>query len=176
MFAPETVGAQEKALLKRPGSSRPGMRTVPAGDARAGLRHSVGAACLLPRPGGRWAAPAPGASGPAAIPGLRSGAPGRTPQAGGGGARPSGGGSDDIPGFPGGFRASQSAPSEARRLVGLFQEDLAQNDPHWGVCLDGEAQCFQGAKGRVHLALCHTLVEGAYLEVAVRAPRVPEGG
>lgn len=38
---------------------------------------------------------------------------------------------------------------------------LAQNDPHGGVCLDGEAQCFQGAEGRVHLALCHTLVEGA---------------
>lgn len=107
----------------------------------------------------------------------------------------------DIPGLPGlpglmGLVASQSAPSEALHLVGLFQEDLeewrpgsagwgeplrvqpwpsywnqlpapsclaylAQNDPHRGVCLDGEAQCFQGAKGRVHLTFCHTLVEGA---------------
>lgn len=82
---------------------------------------------------------------------------------------------------------------------------LTQNDPHGRVCLDGEAQCFQGAEGRIHLALCHTLVEGAwgraalraypqvlaqsslsphlclptaltYLEVAIGAPRVPEGG
>lgn len=175
MFAPETAGAQEKALLKRPGSSRPGMRTVPGGTGRP--QAQCGGRLPPPAAGRAGAAPAPGASGPAAIPGLRSGALGRTPQAwGGGGAGPSGGSSDDIPGLPGGFRAGQSAPSEALRLVGLFQEDLTQNDPHWGVRLDGEAQCFQRAKGRVHLALCHTLVEGAYLEVAIGAPRVPEGG
>lgn len=176
MFAPETAGAQEKALLKRPGSSRPGCERFRA--AQAGLRHSVGAACLLPRPGGRgstssWGLRASGDPRPA-----ERGALGRTPQAWGGDAWPSGGSSDDIPGLPGlmGFVASRSTPSEALHLVGLFQEDLAQNDPHWGVCLDGEAQCFQGTKGRVHLTFCHTLVEGAYLEIAIRAPRVPQGG
>lgn len=82
---------------------------------------------------------------------------------------------------------------------------LTQNDPHRGVCLDGEAQGFQRPKGRVYLALRHTLVEGAWggatlsevprslptqavsplpsanptltnLKVAVRAPWVPQGG
>lgn len=140
--------------------------------ARAGLRHSVGGACLLPRPGG-------GVGGSTSSWGLRASGDPRPAERGAGQEPlgwPSGGSSDDIPGIPGGFRASQSALSEALHLVGLFQEDLAQNDPHWGVCLDGEAQCFQGAKGRVHLALCHTLIEGAYLEVAIRAPRVPQGG
>lgn len=174
-------------------------------------------------------APAPRASGPAADP--------RPAQArrqaepfGRGRIWPSGDGSDDTPRNVG-FRAGHRVPSEARSLVGLFQEDLeepdpgsagplssarvslapprawpgpaqphlAQNHPHRGVRLDREAQCFQRAEGWVHLSLCHSLVEGAWgraalrgcprtpahalpqtlptdLEVAVGAPRVPEGG
>lgn len=76
-----------------------------------------------------------------------------------------------------GSRAGHRAPLEAFfYLVGLFQKDLTQNDPHGGVSLNGETQCFQGAKGRIHFSFSYTLVEGANLEVAIRAPRVPESG
>lgn len=169
-------------------SGRPGKSSSktawlePAGDANGSGRHG-------PASGTVWGPPASSrgraGGGSTSSWGLRASGDPR-PVERGAGQKPSGlgrrrhralrGSSDNIPGLPGGFRAGQSAPSEALGLVGLFQEDLAQNDPHWGVRLDGEAQCFQGAKGRVHLALCHTLGEGAYLEVAVRAPRVPEGG
>lgn len=51
---------------------------------------------------------------------------------------------------------------------------LTQNDPHRRVCLDGEAQCFQGAKGWVHFSLCHTLVERAWGSAAMRGcPKTP---
>lgn len=142
--------------------------------ARAGLRHSVGAACLFPRPGGQGSTSSWGlrASG---HPRLAERGARQSPSGWGGGAWPSRGCSDDILGLTG-SRASGSPPSEALGLVGLFQEDLTQNDPHGRVCLDGEAQCFQWAKGRIHFSLCHTFVEGADLEVAIRAPRVPESG
>lgn len=48
---------------------------------------------------------------------------------------------------------------------------LAQNDPNWGVGLDGEAQRLQGAEGRVHLTFRHTLVERACREVARSSER-----
>lgn len=123
----------------------------------------------------RGAAPAPGASGPAASPG-RQRAPDGTSRAGVAVRDLALQGAAATTSHVSGFMASRSGPSGALGLVGLFQENLAQDDPHRRVCLDGEAQCFQGAKGRVHLTLRHTLVEGADLKVAVRAPRVPEGG
>lgn len=160
-----------------------GVRTVPGGQHRPASGTVWGPpASSRGRAGGgstsSWGLRASGDPRPGDPRLAERGALGRTPQAWGGDAWPSRGSSHNIPGLPGlmGFMASQSAPSEALRLVGLFQEDLAQNDPHWRVCLDGEAQCFQGAKGWVHLTFCHTLVEGAYLEVAIRAPRVPQSG
>lgn len=132
----------------------------------------MGAACLLPRPG---AAPASGASGPAVDPRPARAACQAEPFRWGGYAWFSGGGSSSSSNTLGtvGSKAGHGAPLEAFHLVGLFQKDLTQDDPHWGVSLDGEAQCFQGPKGRVHFPFGYALVEGADLEVAIRAPRIP---
>lgn len=181
MFAPQTAGAQEKALLKRPGSSRParGKRfgSVLFGRQQAGPQAQCGGR-LSPLAARRstsfWGLRASG--GPQASP---SHLPGRTLWVGwiclvlwGGGGSSS---SDTTLGTVG-SRAGHGAPLETFHLVGLFQKNLTQDDPHRGVSLDGEAQCFQGPKGRIHFPLGHTLVEGANLEVTIRAPRVPESG
>lgn len=183
MFAPHTAGTQEKALLKWPGSSRlaRGKRfgSVLFGRQQAGPQAQCGG--RLPPPAARrstsfWGLRASG--GPQASP---SRLPGRSLRVrwiclvlwGGGGG--SGSSSSNTLGTVG-SRAGHGAPLEAFHLVGLFQKDLTQDDPHWGVSLDGEAQCFQGPKGRIHFPFGYTLVEGADLEVTIRAPRVPESG
>lgn len=156
-----------KALRKRPGSSPPAS-CEQFRAAQAGLRHSVGTTTSSRgRAGGQHQLLGP--------PGQRQ------PQAAercqeqplrlGGHIWPCGGSSEDVLVSWASGPVLRSPPS-----VRFLQEDLAQNDPHGRVCLDGEAQCFQGTEGRVHLALSHAFVEGAYLEVAIGAPRVPEGG
>lgn len=141
------------------------VRTVRAGSGPA-LRHSVGAACLFPRPGGQGQHQLLGPPGQRWTPGLAQNPLGRMDALGPPGAAKT----TSLDTWASGL--DDRAPSEALCLVGLFQEDLTQNDPHWGISLNGQAQCFQGSKGRVYLTFCHTLVEGAYLEVAVRAPRI----
>lgn len=170
MFAPETVGAQEKALLKRPGPSQlAGCEQFRRAASGPALRHSVGAACLFPRPAGRgstssWGLRASG--GPQALHRtlwtgwMRLALRGQQRQ------HPW---THRLQGWP---QSTLRSP----RSVGFFQEDLTQNDPHWGISLNGQTQCFQGSKGRVYLTFCHTLVEGAYLKVAIRAPRITKSG
>lgn len=179
MFAPHTAGVQEKALLKRPGSSRlaRGKRfsSVLFGRQQAGPQAQCGGRLSLlaaRRSTSFWGLRASG--GPQASP---SHLPGRALQVGwirlvlwG-----SGSSSNTTLGTVG-SRAGHGAPLETFHLVGLFQKNLTQDDPHRGVSLDGESQCFQGPKGRIHFPLSHTLVEGANLEVTIRAPRVPESG
>ena len=97
---PETMGVQEKALLKRPGPRGPGGS---GSGRRAGLRHSVGTACLFPAAGGRgstssWGLRASGHPRPAER------GPRHNPADWGSHAWPSGG-SGDISGLPG-FRTS----------------------------------------------------------------------
>jgi len=58
-------------------------------------------------------------------------------------------------------RAEQGSPC-AGALPPWSLAHLAQDDPHRGVGLDGEPDGLQRPKGRVHLALCDTLGEGAW--------------
>lgn len=49
----------------------------------------------------------------------------------------------------------------------FFDKNLAQDDPHRGVSLDGQPDRFQWPEGRVHFTFRNALGEGAYLDVAI---------
>lgn len=76
----------------------------------------------------------------------------------------------------GGRQQDQGSTSVSALLMPVslcfFDKNLAQDDPHWGVGLDGQPDGLQWPKRWVHLTLCNTFGERAYLDVAVRCPAV----